>query len=263
MPRLTWDLAGGRFFEIGVDRGVLYPDSQPGVAWTGLMSVVERPSGGSARAFYIDGIKYLNIPSTEEFEATINAFTYPNEFAVCDGTAQFHLGLSVTQQSRKSFGLSYRTKLGNDTDGIDHAYRIHLVYNALAEPSQRVNTTLGGSEEPADFSWDITTRPPTMTGYKRTAHLVVDSRTTNLETMTAIEDILYGTDSLAARLPTLAELVAIFEANTSLTVTDNGDGTFTITGPDEAITMLDATTFEITWPSAIYIDAVSYTISSL
>lgn len=263
MSRLIWDKVGERFYESGIDRGVLYVDGQPGIAWTGLTSVVEHPSGGSQRAYYIDGVKYLNVPSSEEFEATINAFTYPNEFAQCDGTTQVHHGLFISQQTRKSFGLSYRTRIGNDLTGTDHGYKIHIVYNALATPSQRTNKTFESSIDPFDFSWDITTRPPASTGYKRTAHLVIDSRLTNPQTISAVEDILYGTDSNAARIPSLVELVNVFETNTVLTVTDHGDGTYTVTGPPEAIQMLDSTTFQITWPSAVYIDAESYTISSL
>lgn len=263
MARLSWAAVGERFFETGIDCGVLYVGAQPGVAWSGLISIVERPSGGSPKAYYMDGVKYLNVPSAEEFEATINAYTYPNEFGVCDGTVTFHSGLLITQQPRKSFGLTYRTKLGNDSDGADHAYKLHLIYNALASPSQRTNNAIGSSVDPNNFSWDITTRPPSTTGYRRTAHVVIDSRLTNELTMAAVEDVLYGTDSMAARLPSLAELIAIFDNNTLFTVVDHGDGTFTVTGPSEAILMTDPDTFQITWPSAIYIDADSYTINSL
>jgi hypothetical protein len=254
---------GTRFYEIGIDRGVVYIGTDPGVAWSGLISVVENPSGGDPDPYYMDGVKYLNVPSSEEYEATIQAFTYPDAFSVCDGTVISNAGLFVTHQPRKSFGLSYRTKIGNDLGGPDFAFKLHIVYNALAAPSQRTYQTFGESLEVAEFSWDITTQPPTMPGYKPTAHIVVDSRHTNPTTIAAIEDILYGSSSGPARLPTLAELVTIFEDTTILDVTDNGDGTFTVTGPDTAILMIDETTFQITWPSAIYIDDDSYTISSL
>lgn len=262
MPRLIWSETGERIYETGVDRGVLYVDGQPSVPWIGLISIVEKPSGGSQRAFYIDGVKYLNIPSADEFEATINAFTYPDEFAHCEGTTRIHSGLFVTQQPKKSFGLSYRTKIGNSLTS-DYGYKIHIVYNAIASTSQRTYKTLNDLADPTDFSWDITTRPPAMTGYKSTAHLIVDSRYTNPATISAVEDILYGTDSYAARLPSLAELVDIFEANSILSVKDHGDGTFTVSGPVEALQMLDSNTFKITWPSAVVIDDNSYTISSL
>lgn len=211
MPRLTWDAAGARFYETGVDRGVLYVNGL-GVSWPGLISVSESPSGGSPRPYYIDGVKFLNLASAEEFEATINSFYSPSEFDQCDGTVPIQNGLFVTQQPRKSFSLSYRTKLGNDVDGSDHAYKIHLVYNALAAPSQRNNASISESTNPSNFSWSITTLPPSITGYKRTAHLVIDSRFTSTGVLSYVEDILYGNESGSAALPTPDELTTIFSA---------------------------------------------------
>ena len=210
MARLDWNATGVRFYETGVDRGVLYVGDAPGVAWTGLTSINEAPTGGDARAFYIDGVKYLNLASSEEFEATINAFSSPPEFGPCDGTVSIQNGLFVTQQPRKQFGFSYRTKIGNDTDGAEHAYKIHLVYNALAKPSSRDNGTMGDSTDPTGFSWAITTLPPSMTGYKPTAHMVIDSRYTLASTLVTVEDILYGSDTNSPRLPSPDELIAIF-----------------------------------------------------
>ena len=212
MSRLTWRNMGERFYEIGVDRGVLYVDLNPGVAWTGLVSVSESPSGGDPKPFYIDGVKYLNLASVEEFEATIVAYYSPPEFAPCDGITSIQNGLFVTQQPRKSFGLSYRSKIGNDLEGSDHAYKIHLVYNALAAPTNRSNTTIGNSNNLDAFSWSITTLAPDITGYKRTAHLVIDSRTTEPSILSTVEDILYGSESTSARLPDPDELIAIFSA---------------------------------------------------
>lgn len=264
MPRLTWNGSGERFYETGVDRGVLYVGEDQGVAWTGLTSIAEKPSGGSPTPYYLDGVKYLNVPSSEEFEATISAFTYPDEFVRCEGTSEIHSGLFIMQQQRVPFGLSYRTKIGNDLAGSEYGYKIHIIYNALATPAQRTFNSLSESTDPSDFSWDITTRPPlNAASYKRTAHVVIDSRSTNAGTMAAVEDILYGSDTDTARIPSLDDLLVVFEVNSILIVTDNGDGTFTVTGPDEAILMLDSDTFQITWPSAIVIDADSYTISSL
>lgn len=210
MPRLSWSATGERFYETGVDRGVLYVGTNPGVAWTGLTSVSESPSGGEPKAYYIDGIKYLNLSSAEEFEATVNAFNSPPEFGPCDGTVSIQNGLFVTQQPRKPFGLSYRTKVGNDIDGSDHAYKIHLVYNALAAPSERSNNTLGDSTEPNDLSWSITTRPPVVTGFKPTAHFLIDSRLTPQDILIEIEDILYGSDANSSRLPSAQELTDMF-----------------------------------------------------
>lgn len=209
--RLDWGAVGERFFETGIDQGVLYLPSQAGVPWTGLISVSENPSGGEAKPYYIDGTKYLNVASAEEYEATINALGSPKEFGLCDGNVSIHPGLFVTRQPRRPFGLSYRTLLGNDLNGSNHGYKIHLVYNALAAPSQRTNNTLNNSGDPSTFSWNITTKPPSITGYKPTAHLVIDSRFTDLEKMAAVQDLLYGTDEDDPTLPTPDELIAVFE----------------------------------------------------
>lgn len=210
MARLNWGMPGERYYETGIDRGVLYVGASNGVAWTGLTSVSEAPTGADPQPFYIDGVKYLNLASREEFVATINAFSSPSEFGPCDGTKAIQNGLFVTQQPRIPFGLSYRTKLGNDVDGPDHAYKIHLVYNALAGPSSRSNDSIGDSPDPISFGWSITTLPPAITGFKPTAHMVVDSRFTAPFTLKLLEDLLYGSDSLAPRLPQPNELVTFF-----------------------------------------------------
>jgi hypothetical protein len=210
VSRLNWSAVGERYYETGVDRGVLYVGEQPGVAWTGLISVSESPVGGEARAYYIDGIKYLNLSAAEEFTATINAFSNPPEFGPCDGSIAIQNGLYVTQQPRKSFGFSYRTKLGNETEGPDHAHKIHLVYNALAAPSSRSNNSVGDSTEPLELSWTITTLPPAITGYRPTAHFVIDSKLTSLEILAEVEDILYGSEATSARLPSVSELMGLF-----------------------------------------------------
>lgn len=210
MTRLAWDVSGQRFFETGVDRGVLYAPSQPGVAWSGLISVVEDPSGGDARPFYLDGVKYVNIASAEEFEATISAFSAPAEFGPCDGNTEIQNGLIATQQPRRSFGLSYRTLLGNDIEGQDHAYKLHLVYNALAAPSRRNNSTIGSSTNPAEYSWQITVLPPSLVDLKPTSHLVVDTRYADPGVVSDLEDLLYGTEAEAPALPDPADVIALF-----------------------------------------------------
>jgi hypothetical protein len=210
VPRLNWDVSGERFYETGIDRGVLYVPALDGVAWSGLTSIEESPSGGDAKPYYLDGFKYLNLSAAEEFEATINAFSSPKEFDQCDGMVSVHNGLLATQQPRQSFGLSYRTLLGNDIEGTDYAYKIHLVYNALAAPGSRTSTTIGSSAEPTDLSWQITTMPPAMTGYKPTAHLIIDSSRTDPAVLAEVEDIVYGSDSNSARQPSPDELAAIF-----------------------------------------------------
>lgn len=262
MPRLTWGNSGKRFYEAGVDRGVLYVGSQAGVPWNGLVSVSENPEGGESRSYYFDGIKYQVISAAEEFSATIEAFTYPDEFAVCDGTATPHPGFYITHQRRVPFGFSYRTRVGNDLDGPEHGYKIHLVYNALAEPSDHVSNTLGSSIDPDNFSWRITTKAPVIDGFARTAHFVIDSRTASPSAFSEIEDILYGTDAENSRLPTISELFEIFLVNAIFVITDHGDGSWTATGPDILIKMIDETSFEINSVTAFYVDGESYTISS-
>lgn len=213
--RLKWGEIGDRFFEAGVDRGVLYVGTQDGVPWNGLVSVSESPTGAEAEPYYVDGVKFLNYRTSEEFEATVEAYTYPDEFAVCDGTASIVNGLSATQQKRKPFGLCYRTKIGNDVDGVDHAYKLHLVYNAKVSPAEKAYTTVGASIEPDNFSWAITTTPPLLRDRKPTAHFEIDSRKTTPHLLARIEDVLYGTDTTPARLPTVPELVYIFESETA------------------------------------------------
>lgn len=261
MARIEWGSTGKRLYEAGLDRGVLYVGSLPGVPWNGLTSVNVSSAGGEAVPYYLDGVKYLNVSSPEEFQATITAYTYPDEFLVCDGSALIRPGLRATQQKRKPFGFAYRTMIGSDLSA-DHGYKIHLVYNALAAPSARDHRTLNDSSDPGDFSWNITGRPPVMAGYTPTIHVEIDSRTTNAETLPLIEDILYGTNIHDARLPDFDELVGVFEDNATFEVIDNEDGTFTIIGPASAIEMLDEELFEITWPTAIFVDDDTYTISS-
>lgn len=261
MPRLTWDSVGSRYYEAGVDRGVLYVDGQ-GVAWSGLISVDESPSGGSARAFYLDGVKYLNLSSSEEFEATINAFYSPPEFDACDGALAIASGLFATNQPRKPFGLCYRTLIGNDTDGTYHSYKIHLIYNALAVPTQRSNKTLAGNIEAATLSWGISTKPLLIPGAAPSAHLVVDTSKAYPQVVAILEDILYGSESANPRIPSPEELFDIFANNSPFEVTDNGDGTFTVTGTDQGVMMLDESTFQLTAGTITTPDEVSFTISS-
>jgi hypothetical protein len=261
MARLDWNAVGSHFYEAGVDRGVLYVDGYSGVPWNGLTSVTESPSGGDSKSFYIDGVKYLTVSSPEEFEGTITAFTYPDEFAQCNGSVEPRGGLFLTHQRRKTFSLSYRTLIGNDhTESF--GYKLHIIYNALASPSERSNETLKDSTNPNDFSWKIACKPPTMEGYKPTSHVVIDSRTTDPSVLSKIEDILYGTDEDSARIPTLDELISVYDTISLLTVIDNGDGTWTATAPFDVIRMLDEETFEITASTAIFIDEDTYTLSS-
>lgn len=216
MTRLTWGDAGKRYFEAGTDRGVLFVGTDPGVPWSGLKAVNEAPTGGEPRPYYVDGYKYLNVASAEEFAATIEAFSAPPEFGVCDGTLSIHNGLFATQQPRRPFGFSYRTRIGNDFDGVDHGYKIHIVYNALAKPSVRNNQTNGSAPSPLSLSWGITTTPPKVTGLKPTAHFVVDSRYTPKSVLSLVETVLYGGPTTLPRLPDVPELIELFDAYINL-----------------------------------------------
>ncbi|MET0786859.1 MAG: hypothetical protein ABWY25_09150 [Paenisporosarcina sp.] len=215
MPALVWDQVGQRFYETGVDHGVLYiPDAQgvyaTGVAWNGLTSVSETPTGAEANAQYADNIKYLNLISAEEFGATIEAFTYPDEFAQFDGLAIPSLGVSIGQQPRKSFGLSYRTRVGNDLELDEYGYKLHLVYGCIASPSEKAYNTINDSPEAITFSWEISTTPAPVTGYKPTSLIVVDSTTVDSAALADLEEMLYGAAATTAKLPTPDEVLALF-----------------------------------------------------
>jgi hypothetical protein len=219
MSKIVWDKTGERFYETGVKYGVLYIPTDgvysKGVAWNGLTAVTESPSGAEATPLYADDTKYLNLMSNEEFGATIEAYTYPDEFAECDGSASIATGVTIGQQSRKTFGLCYRTTLGNDTDGNDHGYKLHLIYGALASPSEKGYSTINDSPEAITFSWEVTTTPVSVTGFKPTASITIDSTKANAEKLTALEKILYGSDDEPAtepRLPLPDEIASLMEA---------------------------------------------------
>lgn len=217
MPKLTWDQAGQKLYETGVKKGVLYLQDATGkyptgVAWNGLVSVTESPSGGEATPLYADDTKYLTLMSAEEFGASIEAYTYPDEFAACDGTASLATGVVIGQQSRKPFGLAYVTTVGNDTEGADYGYKIHVIYGALAAPSEKSYQTINDSPEAITFSWELTTTPVPVTGHKPTASLTIDSTKVSPTDLVAIEDKLFGSASAAATLPTPDELLALINA---------------------------------------------------
>lgn len=211
---LVWDEIGERLYETGVDRGVLYVTNEDGeygegVVWNGLTAVNETPTGGEANPQYADNIKYLDLYSTEEFEATIEAFTYPEEFEECDGTATIN-GLSIGQQSRVPFGFSYRTLVGSDVNE-NLGYKIHLVYGAKASPSEKSRTTVNDTPEPVNFSWSITTNPVVVPGYNPSAHFTINTVETSPDIVEALEEILYGDGEEPGRMPTTTELVELFE----------------------------------------------------
>lgn len=215
--RLTWDDAGKRLYETGVKQGVLYPQADngaypKGVAWNGLTAVTESPEGAEPTPLYADDIKYLNLLSTEEFKATVEAYTYPDEFAECDGSGSLVEGVTIGQQDRKTFGLSYRTSLGNDVKGNEYGYKLHIVYGCLAAPSEKAYATVNDSPEAITFSWEVSTTPVNVTGFKPTASLVLDSVKLGAAKMKAIEDVLYGSSAAEARLPLPDEIKSIIES---------------------------------------------------
>lgn len=225
MSRIAWDEDSKRLYETGVRQGVLYPKADNGtyprgVAWNGLTAVTESPSGAEATPLYADDIKYLNLRSAEEFGATIEAYTYPDEFAVCDGSAELSEGIYIGQQPRRAFGLCYRTVLGNDVKGEEYGYKLHLIYGAEAAPSEKGYATQNDSPEAITFSWEVTTTPVKVAGFKPTASLVIDSTKVNPEKLKDLEDILYGkdptsaeaNDGVDARLPLPDEIAAMFTA---------------------------------------------------
>lgn len=205
MSKLVWDQTGERFYETGVKNGVLYVQENgvygKGVAWNGLTAVTESPSGAEATALYANDTKYLNLMSAEELGATIEAYTYPEEFAACDGSASIADGVSIGQQARKTFGLCYRTTLGNDAVGNDYGYKIHIIYGALAAPSEKAYATINDSPEAITFSWEVTTTPVSVTGFKPTASVVIDSTKVDKTKLAALEAMLYGSESEEPTLP--------------------------------------------------------------
>lgn len=205
MAKLVWDETGKRLYETGVKQGVLYLQEagayKKGVAWNGLTAVTESPSGAEPTALYADDMKYLSLYSAEEFGATIEAYTYPKEFEECDGSAAIAKGVNLGQQERKTFGLSYRTTVGNDTDGNNHGYKLHLIYGAMASPSEKAYATINDSPEAITMSWEITTTPVSVEGFKPTASITIDSTEADPTKLAALEEILYGTEENEARLP--------------------------------------------------------------
>ena len=217
MAKLVWDATGERKYETGVRNGVLYVMGEggtypKGVAWNGLTAVTESPSGAEATALYADDTKYLNLISAEEFGVTIEAYTYPDEFAECDGSATLATGVTIGQQPRKTFGMSYRTVYGNDVDNENYGYKLHLLYGGIAAPSEKAYSTINDSPEAITLSWEVKTTPVNVTGHKPTASLTIDSTKVDKAKLTMIEEILYGTEAVEARLPLPDEIIQILQA---------------------------------------------------
>lgn len=242
MVALTWDQVGERYYETGVDHGVLYLRDQTGLytqgfAWNGLTAVTESPTGAESNPQYADNIKYLNLISAEEFGGTIEAFTYPEEFALCDGTAVPVRGLAVGQQPRRTFGLSYRTRVGNDIDGTDHGYKLHLIYGALAAPSEKAYATINDSPEAITFSWELSTTPVDVPGLKPSATLTINSTEVDEGGLAALEAVLYGSAEEEARLPLPEEVIELLGGETveGQATTFGGRTTFDARGSEPVV----------------------------
>ena len=217
MAKIVWDATGERLYEVGVRNGVLYPIQADGkyslgVPWNGLTAVTESPSGAEATPLYADDIKYLNLMSAEEFGATIEAYTYPDEFAACDGSAELIEGATIGQQARSTFGLCYRTVLGNDVKNDNYGYKLHLIYGCLASPSEKGYSTINDSPEAITFSWEVKSTPVTVTGFQPTSVVIVDSTKVSANGLKALEDALYGTESKEAYLPMPDEVKTLLSA---------------------------------------------------
>ena len=216
MAKLIWDATGERFYETGVKNGVLYvADAQgtypKGVAWNGLTAVTESPSGAEPTPLYADDIKYLNLMSAEEFGATVEAYTYPDEFAQCNGEASLVEGVVIGQQPRKTFGMVYRTVLGNDVNNENYGYKLHLIYGAVAAPSEKAYATINDSPEAITFSWELTTTPVSVNGFKPTASLTIDSTKADPTKLASLEGILFGSETVEARLPLPDEIATLMQ----------------------------------------------------
>lgn len=262
MAKIQWDKIDERTYQSGVDRGVLYPQDGPGVPWNGFVGL-EESANSELKAYYLDGVKYLENLSPGEFEGKLKAISYPEEFNPIMGLAVVAPGFIVTEQQPKSFNLSYRTRVGNPIEGTDYGYKIHILYNLLADPDTRSYSTLSDVNQPMEFVWNLTGTPPIIHKFRPTVHVIVDSRTTPIDILELIEARLYGSDTTSANLPSITEVGEYFGYLGALLIIDNGDGTWTALDESNTyITMLDDTTFQIEHTDAVIEADDSYEISS-
>lgn len=261
MARIQWDNVDERIYQSGIDRGVLYTQDGSAVPWNGLVGMDES-STSELKAYYLDGVKFLENLSPGEFQGKLKAITYPDEFEQALGLAVVTPGLIVTEQQPRSFNLSYRTLVGNPIEGTDYGYKIHILYNLIAQPDTRSYTTLSDTDQGMEFVWNLTGTPPKINKFRPTVHLVIDSRTTPIDVMKLLEDRLYGSDTLPANFPSITEVGEYFGYLGALIIIDNGDGTWTaLDESDTYITMLDDTMFQIEHTDAVIVDD-AYDISS-
>lgn len=259
MTAIVWDQVGTRFYEGGIDRGVLYLPSGVGVPWNGLVAVNETVAGGESDPVYYDGVKFAEIIVPGDYSATLQAYTYPDEFLEFEGILDLGNGLFAANQDKNRFGLSYRTMINNDED--TEAYKLHILYNLTAVPSQKNFQTMSVNNNAMTFEWTITGIPGEIPGYRPTVHLIFDSRKMNALLLSDIENTLYGDVLSSPTLPPISTLSAFVGSWVVIRIIENFDGTWTAEGPDDLITMLDGTTFQITQANAVYLDANTYVIS--
>lgn len=261
MTTLVWDQPGERFYENGVSRGVFYGSDSKGIAWNGLTSV-EESNDDSVEPLYFDGYKYAELVTLGDFTGKLKAYTYPDIFVLYEGMDVRKGGFYLGNQPKSRFGLSYRTEMNNDSE-VQTGYKIHLLYNLIAIPSEKIYQTMSLDTSPTDFEWDISAIPEHVDKFRPTAHVVIDSRKIDPFLLSDLEDLIYGTEEKDPVLPDLNGLVSFVQKWGRLIITDNGDGTWTADSPLEGvITMLDSTTFEIVSDTAVFLDADTYEISS-
>jgi hypothetical protein len=262
MAVLVWDQIGEKFYQTGIDHGVLYLHDGRVAVWNGLIEM-EESSNSELKSFYLDGFKYLENLTPSDFEGKLKAYTYPDEFNEVNGLAEVAPGLTYYEQPPMSFNLSYQTRIGNDIDGTDHGYVIHILYNIIANPDSYAYETLQEQPNAVEFAWALTGTPPKIKYYRPTVHISIDSTETPQEILDLIEDKLYGTDTSDPSLPSIDDIGEYFGFRNALIIVDYGDGSWAaIDESDQYITMIDATTFQIDNADATYLDSVTYTISS-
>jgi hypothetical protein len=262
LATLEWDRVGERYFETGIDRGVLYLKDGRSVPWNGLRSVEEGSDSESA-SFYLDGVKYLHRVTPGDFSGKLTALTYPDEFDEVVGTREVGTGMYYYNQDPKMFNLSYRTRIGNDIDGVDHAYKLHVLYNLIATPDPANYQSISDQVQPVDFGWTLSGTPPVVAGHRPTVHICIDSRDADPFILETLEGLLYGSPTTNPRLPPLDELTSLMSMYGALVIVDNGDGTWTaIDLADRYITMNSDTQFTIDNVDATYSDVSTYTIST-
>lgn len=261
MVALTWDVIGERRYETGLDRGVLYLSDRSGIAWNGLTSIEENATDHVSFPVYIDGLKVAEINSAPEFKATLKAFTYPDEFLEFEGSEQVGHGLYASEQPHKPFHLSFRTGVGTDLDP-DQGYQIHILYNLIALPNDTSNETISDQLIPVEFGWKLSAVPEQIPWFRPTAHVILDTTLLGSYLTAHLENLLYGTETTAAYLPSLVELAENVLEWALWTIVDNGDGTWTASGPDELLTMISDTEFQLEQVVATYSTLDTYTISS-